>query len=124
MLSTRRHSGGSGHTAHEIAAFYSAWHTHIAGVGVLALYLLLGCFPFPACPRAYLHTRSIKAGLPPGSARFLPSGFIPAVFARLGCQVGSLLFRVLLSKRATALYPGEVQQPFLSRLLSVAFAVT
>jgi hypothetical protein len=42
----------------------------------------------------------------------------------LDCQVGSLLFRVLLWKRATAPYPGKVQQPFRSRLLSVAFAVT
>jgi hypothetical protein len=67
-LSTRRHSYGSGRTTRGNAASYSAWHTHIACAGVLALYLLKpGCFPFPACPRAYLRTRSIKAGLLPSS---------------------------------------------------------
>ena len=61
MLPTERHSCRSGRTAHGNAASYSAWHTSIACVGVLALYLLPGCFPFPACPRAYLYTSPIKA---------------------------------------------------------------
>jgi hypothetical protein len=38
--------------------------------------------------------------------------------------VGSLLFHALLWKRATALYPGKVQQSFRPRLLSIAFAAT
>src|SRR5215813_6578809 len=33
-----RHSCRSGHTARETALSYSAWHTHIACVGVVALY--------------------------------------------------------------------------------------
>jgi hypothetical protein len=41
-------------------------------------------------------------GLPPSTVRLQPSGLIPTVFARLGCQVGSLLFRFALSQRATA----------------------
>ena len=61
MLPAGRHSCRSGRTAHGNAASYSAWHTSIACVGVLALYLLPGCFPFPACPRAYLYTSPIKA---------------------------------------------------------------
>ena len=73
-LSIRRHSYRSGRTTRGNAASYSAWHTHIAGVGVLALYLLPGCFPFPACPRAYLYTSSIKAGsLPSGALSCAPS---------------------------------------------------
>ena len=64
-------------------------------------------------------------GLPPGSAHFQPSGLIRPVFARLGCRVGSLLFRDALCKRATAPYPGKVQHSFRScGVLSVAFAVT
>jgi len=39
-------------------------------------------------------------------------------------KIGSLLFHALLWKRATAPYPGKVQQSLRSRLLSVAFAVT
>jgi hypothetical protein len=43
----------------------------------------------------------------------------PALYARslpdAGCQVGSLLFRILLSQRATVHYPGEVQQTFWTR---------
>ena len=67
-LPTERHSCRSGRTAHGNAVSYSAWHTPIACVGVLALYLLPGCFPFPACPRAYLYPSSIKAGSLPSSA--------------------------------------------------------
>jgi hypothetical protein len=67
-LPAERHSCRSGRTAHGNAVSYSAWHTHIACVGVLALYLLPGCFPFPACPRAYLYTSPIKAGSLPSSA--------------------------------------------------------
>jgi hypothetical protein len=44
------------------------------------------------------------------------------VFARQGCQVGSLLFRIALSQRATAYDPEEVQHPFRFKVLSVAFA--
>src|ERR1700674_2522186 len=68
MLPTERHSCRSGRTAHGSAASYSAWHTSIACVGVLALYLLPGGFPFPACPRAYLYPSPIKAGPLPSSA--------------------------------------------------------
>jgi hypothetical protein len=67
MLPTGRRSCRSGRTAHGNAVSYSAWHTSIACVGVLALYLLPGCFPFPACPRAYLYTSPIKAGPLPSS---------------------------------------------------------
>ena len=41
-------------------------------------------------------------GLPPSSEHFQPSDVICSVFAQLGCQVGSLLFRAVLSQRATA----------------------
>ena len=64
----RRHSGRSGRTAHGNAASYFAWHTPIACAGVLALYLLPGICPLPACPRAYLYTSPIKAGPLPSSA--------------------------------------------------------
>src|ERR1019366_3607973 len=68
-LATGRHSYGFGHTTRGNAAFYAAWHTHIARVGDLALYRLIsGCSPSPACPRAYLYARSIKAGSLPSSA--------------------------------------------------------
>src|SRR5690349_12865504 len=106
MLPTERHSCRSGHTVHENAVSYSAWHTHIACVGVLVLFRW-GCWPSPACPRTYLLTSAIKArplpssvlsctpsryygplGLPPGSVHFQPSDLICSVFARLGCQVG------------------------------------
>ena len=99
---------------------YSAWRTHIACVGVVVLFHG-GCWSFLTCPRTYLLTSSIKAGplpssalsctpssvlrtlgLPPGSARFQPSGLILAVLVRLDCPVGSLLFRIVLSQRATA----------------------
>jgi hypothetical protein len=62
-----RHSDRSGHTARGIAAFYSAWHTHIACVGVLVL-CQLGYWLFPACPRTYPLPGSIKAGPLPSSA--------------------------------------------------------
>jgi len=68
MLSTERHSCESGRTAHGIAVSYSAWRTPIACAGVLALYLLPGICPLPACPRAYLLTSPIKAGLLPSGA--------------------------------------------------------
>src|SRR5690242_7751667 len=68
MLPSGRHSAGSGRTAHGNAVSYSAWHTPIACVGVLALYLLLGICPSPACPRAYLLASPIKAGSLPSSA--------------------------------------------------------
>ena len=68
MPSTARHSCRSGRTTHGSAVSYSAWRTPIACVGVLALYLLPGGFPFPACPRTYLPTSPIKAGLLPSSA--------------------------------------------------------
>ena len=67
MLATGRRSCRSGHTAHGSAASYSAWHTPIACVGVLVLYLP-GFWPFPACPRTYLRTSPIKAGSLPSSA--------------------------------------------------------
>jgi len=67
MLPTERHFGGSGHTAHGIAASYSAWHTPIACVGVVVLYQW-GYWLFPACPRTYPLPGSIKAGLLPSSA--------------------------------------------------------
>jgi len=53
--------------------------------------------------------------------RLQPSGLIPAVFARPGCQVGSLLFRIALCPRATACDPEEVQHPLRSRMLSGLF---
>jgi hypothetical protein len=67
MLPSERHSCGSGHTTHGIAASYSAWHTHRACVGVVVLFHW-GCWPFPACPRTYLFTSMIKAGPLPSSA--------------------------------------------------------
>src|SRR6185369_12985454 len=60
MLPTERHFCRSGRTAHGIAASYSAWHTHIACVGVVVLYFP-GFWPSPACPRTYLLTSMIKA---------------------------------------------------------------
>ena len=45
---------------------YSAWHTHIACVGVLVLFHW-GCWPFPACPRTYLLASMIKARPLPSS---------------------------------------------------------
>jgi len=66
MLPTGCHSGRSGRTAHENAVSYSAWHTHIAGVGVLVLFHW-GCWPFPACPRTYLLASTIKARPLPSS---------------------------------------------------------
>src|SRR5215831_9447915 len=60
MLPTERHSCRSGRTAHGTAASYSAWHTHIACVGVVVLYPR-GFWPSPACPRTYLLTSVIKA---------------------------------------------------------------
>src|SRR3954453_5778821 len=99
MLPTRRHSCRSGHTTHGTVVSCSAWHTPIACVGVVALFHW-GFWPSPACPRAYLLTSRSKQGpfpparcvarllryygplgLPPGSARFQPSGLIRAVFA-------------------------------------------
>src|SRR5438270_766170 len=98
MLPTRRHSCRSGHTTHGIVVSCSAWHTPIACVGVVALFHG-GFWPSPACPRAYLLTSRSKQGpfpparyvarllryygplgLPPGSARFQPSGLIRAIF--------------------------------------------
>ena len=67
MLPTERHSCRSGRTAHGTAVSYSAWHTHIACVGVVVLFRW-GCWPFPACPRTYLLTSSIKARPLPSSA--------------------------------------------------------
>jgi hypothetical protein len=67
MLPTERHSCRSGRTTHGIAASYSAWHTHIACVGVVVLYLP-GFWPSPACPRTYLPTSMIKARPLPSSA--------------------------------------------------------
>src|SRR5215471_6869208 len=66
MLPTERHSCRSGHTMHGIVVFYPAWHTHIACVGVLVLFLW-GCWPFLACPRTYLLASLIKAGPLPSS---------------------------------------------------------
>jgi len=120
-LSTGRHSCRSGHTMRETAVSCSAWHTPIAGSGVVVLYQW-GFWPFPACPRTYPHIQARSKqgpfpparfaarlrryyeplGLPPGSVRFQPSGLIPTVFACPGRQVGSLLFRLALSQRATA----------------------
>jgi hypothetical protein len=67
MLPTERHSCRSGRTTHGTAASYSAWHTHIACVGVVVLYQP-GFWPFPACPRTYLPTSMIKARPLPSSA--------------------------------------------------------
>jgi hypothetical protein len=67
MLPTGRRSGRSGHTAHGTAVSYSAWHTPIAGVGVVVLFHW-GCWPSPACPHTYLLTSSIKARPLPSSA--------------------------------------------------------
>ena len=141
--STERHFCRSGHTARGIAVSCSAWHTSIAGSGVVVLYQW-GFWPFPACPRTYPHIQARSKqgpfpparfaarlhryygplGLPPGSARFQPSGLMRPVFARLGCQVGSLQFRIALSQRASACDPEEVQHSFLSGMRSVAFAAT
>jgi hypothetical protein len=49
MLPTGRHSGRSGRTVHENAVSYSAWHTHIACVGVLVLFSL-GVLAVPGMP--------------------------------------------------------------------------
>jgi hypothetical protein len=67
MLPTERHSYRSGRTTHGIAASYSAWHTHIACVGVVVLFHR-GFWPFPACPRTYLLASMIKARPLPSSA--------------------------------------------------------
>src|SRR5579863_6357558 len=90
---------------------YSTPHSSAEGTSTLLCNVLLS-------------THYEPLGLPAGSVRFPPSGLIRPVFARLGRQVGSLLFRTLLWKRATAPYPGKVPQSFRPRLLSVAFAVT
>jgi hypothetical protein len=130
---TERHSCRSGRTPHENAVSYSAWHTPIACLGVVVLYRW-GGWPFPACPRTYLQANPIKARPLPSSAlscapsQVLWTSRTPSwlretsairpytpVFARLGCQVGSLLFRTDLSQRATACDPGEVQHPFRSQ---------
>ena len=104
---TGRHSCRSGHTTRGIAVFCSAWHTSIAGSGVVVLYRW-GFWPFPTCPRTYPHIQARSKqgpfpparfaarllryygplGLPPRSARFQPSGLIRSVFARPDCQVG------------------------------------
>jgi hypothetical protein len=79
----------------------------------------------PARFLARLHWYYEPLGRPPGFARVQPSGLIRPVFVRLDRQAGSLLFRILLWKRATALYPGKVQHSFwISRMLSIAFAAT
>jgi hypothetical protein len=67
MLPRERHSRGSGHTMHGIAASYSAWPTPIACVGVVALFRW-GCWLFPACPRTCLLANVFKAGPLPSSA--------------------------------------------------------
>ncbi len=67
MLPTERHSCRSGRTTHGTVVSYSAWHTHIACVGVVVLFHG-GCWPFPACPRTYLLTSTIKARPLPSSA--------------------------------------------------------
>jgi hypothetical protein len=67
MLPTERHSCRSGRTTHGSAESYSAWHTHIACVGVVVLYQW-GFWPSPACPRTYLLTSMIKARPLPSSA--------------------------------------------------------
>src|SRR5262249_25276865 len=76
MLPPGRHSCRSGHTVHESAVFYSAWHTHIACVGVVVLFLW-GCWPFPACPRTYLLASMIKARpLPSSALSYTPSSVL------------------------------------------------
>ena len=141
MLPTAHHFCRSGRTAHGTAVSYSALHTRIACVGVVVLFHW-GCWPFPACPRTYLLPSTIKVRpLPSGALSCAPSQVLRAsrTPSRLraisalrpytpdlcltGCQVGSLLFRAVLSRRATACDPGEVQHPFRSRMLSVALAV-
>ena len=84
-----------------------------------------GSFP-PACCLARLHRYYEPLGLPPGSVRFPPSGFMRTVFARLGCQVGSLLFRPLpdtnvpppLPRRGPAVVPGQTAVYCLRRAMS------
>ena len=77
MLPAGRHACRSGRTAHGNAVSCSAWHTPIACAGVLALYLLPGCSPFPACPRAYLYPSPIQAGpLPSRGWSCLPSSVL------------------------------------------------
>jgi len=65
-LPTERYFCRSGRTAHGTAVFYSTWHTHIACAGVVVLYQW-GFWPFPACPRTYLRTSTIKARPLPSS---------------------------------------------------------
>ena len=67
MLPTGRHFCRPGRTAHGSVVSCSAWHTHIACVGVLVLFLW-GCWPLLACPRTYLRPSMIKAGPLPSSA--------------------------------------------------------
>lgn len=88
MLPTRRHSCRSGRTTHGTAASYSAWHTHIACVGVVVLYQR-GFWLFPACPRTYLLTSVIKA-------RPLPSNV-------LSCTPSSVLWTSRTPSRLRAI---------------------
>lgn len=67
MLPTERHFCRSGHTAHGTAVSYSAWHTPIAGSGVVVLFHW-GCWSSLTCPRTYLLPSSIKAGPLPSTA--------------------------------------------------------
>jgi hypothetical protein len=78
MLPTERHSCRSGRTTHGTAASYTAWHTHIACVGVVVLFHR-GFWPSPACPRTYLLSSMIKARPLPSSAfSFAPSSVLRA----------------------------------------------
>ena len=141
MLPTERHSCRSGRTAHGTAVSYSAWHTPIAGSGVVVLFLG-GCWPLLTCPRTYLFPARSKQGpFPP--ACFLhafpgttnPSDSLPAppISAFRPYMPGLCPTRLpgraspvplALSQRAAACDPGEVQHSLRSRMLSVAFAAT
>src|SRR5215472_660633 len=75
---------------------------------------VLSCTPSP------VHRASRTPSQPHALSAFRP---YMRGLARLGCQVGSPLFRAVLSQRATACDPEEIQHPFRSRMLSVALAV-
>ena len=85
MLPTERHSCRSGRTTHGTAVSYSAWHTHIAGVGVVVLFHW-GFWPSPACPRTYLLISMIKA-------RPLPSSALSCTVVRQKCICCHIIMR-------------------------------
>jgi hypothetical protein len=84
-----RHPARSGRTAHGNVGSRSAWHTSIAGAGVLALFLR-GCWVFRPCPRAYLHApaHSKQGPFPPAASHRLLRYYEP-----LGLPPDSQRFR-------------------------------